>query len=622
MSTGELANFRISNLKYWLSRAKALEKDEAALHLSLPDHAQRILKPKRLLLWREMMEFYGYHDCDVFNEVVSGIDLVGVAPSVANFEPSFKPAVITVDELANSASSARKALLNSTRSCGDPNIDSEVYSKTMQEVSEGWLHGPVDPSTLGPKDVVSRRFGIVQSHGNSKKVRLIDDFSASCVNRTVQSDSVAKLHTLDVVSALALELLKVSRGERWLGKTFDLSSAYRQLAIASSSLWVSYIAVYNPKTGAAEVFSMRALPFGASRSVYGFLRVSQSLWFLGCKMLAIPWTSFFDDFVTFSRETESVILEGCIIQLFRLLGWKIADGEKSLPFSASFKALGVEISCEHWLKGTVYMKNAEQRSQELISSLEAVLAAGFMSQSQALQLRGRMQFAKAQMWGRSAKLCLSAVTDHAYSSKSSFLSAQRVACLRAFRDSLRMSMPRSISKSWNEPLFVFSDASFQPADSHWPCGLGGVLVSSNSQMLSAFSGSLSMRQLELLGYPKKKTVIFEAEMLAVVAALHLWKPFLEGKPVVFYIDNNTARDVMISASAKTDSAKELLRILLRAEDDACILSWFVRVPSESNISDGPSRNDVSNLKCALVPNSTLVRTIDSILAPFHSVKEG
>ena len=50
---------------------------------------------------------------------------------------------------------------------------------------------------------------------------------------------------------------------------------------------------------------MKALPFGASRSVYSFLRVAHSLWWLGSVALHFIWSSFFDDFVTLARKSES-----------------------------------------------------------------------------------------------------------------------------------------------------------------------------------------------------------------------------------------------------------------------------------------------------------------------------
>lgn len=357
-----------------------------------------------------MLEHYGYPDVEVFDEVTSGIHLAGPAPAVPSFEPCFKPAKVSTEELARSASASRVALLATVRSSGDAEIDATVYEKTVEELSCGWLAGPFEISSLPEEAVVSRRFGIRQGSGESSKIRLIDDFSASGVNDTVQVENATKLHTLDIAAALCLELLRVPGKDPWLGKTFDLASAYRQLGIAPGSYWVSYIAVYDPATSSPKIFAMRALPFGASRSVYGFLRVAHSLWWLGCKALKLAWSNFFDDFITFARQQEAELVSISTLQFFKLLGWGVSLGDKDLPFAGRFKALGIEIDCTRWLEGSVAFSNTEKRVKELISTIDEVLAAKELSKQAALVLRGRMQFAKAQLWGRSANLCLSAVT--------------------------------------------------------------------------------------------------------------------------------------------------------------------------------------------------------------------
>ena len=215
-SVRDTAVYRLDTLRFWLDRAKALPSEESSLHESLPTAVREILEPKRLLLWKEMMEFYGYPDSSVYDEVTEGIQLAGTAPHVPFFDQCFKPGKITEEELASSARAARVGLLASIRSSGDADIDSEVYAKTLEELECGWLDGPYEPSELPETAVVSRRFGIKQTSGEKVKVRLIDDFSASGVNATVQVDSSAKLHTLDVAAALCMELLKRSPSQQWL----------------------------------------------------------------------------------------------------------------------------------------------------------------------------------------------------------------------------------------------------------------------------------------------------------------------------------------------------------------------------------------------------------------------
>eukprot|EP00435_Cladocopium_sp_Y103_P050486 s403_g15.t1 len=613
----EVAKHRCSALSYWLERGTALQDSETALHETMPKDLKDILAPKRLLLWKEMLDHYGYPDTDVFNEVVSGIELAGTAPFVPSFDPCFKPAKVTTNELAKNARAARIALFSSVRSSGNSTLGNEVFSKTMAELDCGWLEGPFEPHDLPDGAVVSRRFGIQQSSGESTKVRLTDDFTASGVNATVQVDSSSKLHTLDVVAAISMELLRSSPDKDWVGKTVDLSSAYRQLGVSPNSKWVSYIAVYDPSTRTPKVFSMKALPFGASRSVYGFLRVAHSLWWLGCVALKLLWSNFFDDFVTLCRSKEADTMSIVTSQFFKLLGWEISSGEKDLPFAASFKALGVEVNLSNWAEGSITFGNTQKRVAELIKTIDDVLNTKLLTMHAAQVLRGRMQFAKSQLWGRAAKLCLSAVTSHAFSDSVPVVQQRTFQALKCFRDSLLVSRPREITSSWDTPLYVFTDASFCPGDLDWPCGLGGVVDQFGNQ-ISAMSYSLDFSELAILGHPPKSTVIFEAELLALVLCLVLWRKHLRNRPCVAYIDNNSTRDVAISGTARTDPGSQLVAKLLANEDSCGSFMWYARVPSTSNVADAPSRGSADGIRVRFLPKElvriVVSRCLDSVRA--------
>ena len=70
---------------------------------------------------------------------------------------------------------------------------------------------------------------------------------------------------------------------------------------------------------------------------------------------------------------------------------------------------------------------------------------------------------------------------------------------------------------------------------------------------------------------------------------------MKGRPCVAYIDNNSTRDVSISGAARTFPGDNLIGQLLEVEDSCSVIPWFARVPSQSNIADGPSRGSVDGL---------------------------
>ena len=293
------ANENLSNQELaHVARAKELNHLESEFKKSLAPHLQHILQPKRLLLLKEIIEVEGYPDQGVFEELAFGTSLTGTVPWTGVFEQSFKPALMTQEELCNEAKSSNLAIFHSVRSSGDLELDNVVFEKTLEERDAGWLRGPVRFEELGPGSVLSRRFGLKQPN----KVRLVDDLSKSGVNSTVQTSEAPKPHSTDVVASLVLALLLGAQGRGVLGKTFDLKSAYRQLGIHPDSLSCSFITCFDPQTRRPAIFQMLAVPFGGSRSVYSFLRIVRVIWWIACKCLAIMWTNFYDDFVTFSWE--------------------------------------------------------------------------------------------------------------------------------------------------------------------------------------------------------------------------------------------------------------------------------------------------------------------------------
>ena len=126
--------------------------------------------------------------------------------------------------------------------------------------------------------------------------------------------------------------------------------------------------------------------------------------------------SSFDDFVTIADHLESTSSTETVHCVFRLLGWKFAEGgAKAPPFNKIFCALGVNIDVESMASDEAKIDNIDSRKQDLCETIKACLESNKLSRHDALKLRGRMQFTAGQVYGRVAKTCLGYVTMHAYS---------------------------------------------------------------------------------------------------------------------------------------------------------------------------------------------------------------
>ena len=74
----------------------------------------------------------------------------------------------------------------------------------------------------------------------------------------------------------------------------DLKSVYKQLPLSPADYNKAALSVWSSKDCDVACFECRVLPFGASASVYNFLRVSAFLRAAGSS-LGILWAGYFDD---------------------------------------------------------------------------------------------------------------------------------------------------------------------------------------------------------------------------------------------------------------------------------------------------------------------------------------
>ena len=174
------------------------------------------------------------------------------------------------------------------------------------------------------------------------------------------------------------------------------------------------------------------------------------------------------------------------------------------------------------------------------------------------------------------------------------------------------SLVISLASSSNS--FVLTDACFEPENESWKCGLGGILVDMMGRAAQYFSLCLSDEQIGDLGGSSKKTIIFEAEMVAVILAIRLWMERIRHAMVICFIENNSARVIAISASGRSNFAMALVEVLLQSEHrgsfflgmHVCrprltrrIVLLEIVMSSLTNIN-GVSRCDASTLTAAVI----------------------
>ena len=187
----------------------------------------------------------------------------------------------------------------------------------------------------------SRRFGIRQG----TKLRVIDDFSASGINDALAASEtidpaaadhiIANIRThaqafaqtdemIDADSVLAgLERHEDVKGDQLVGRMFDLSNAYKNLAVQPSHYCFSVVVVWDPDGRAPAYFVQRSLPFGASAAVLAFNWVATAFHAVLATLFLLGLTNFYDDYVVIERlalaDSAQEVFEG----VFKILGWAL-----------------------------------------------------------------------------------------------------------------------------------------------------------------------------------------------------------------------------------------------------------------------------------------------------------
>ena len=488
-------------------------------------------------------------------------------------------------DLKKSANDIRRGIVNATRSSGNPEIDRGTYEATLDEVSRGWLAGPIPEEDLKPNSLVTRRFGVLQNN----KIRPIDNYLESGLNSTASASDTITLHSADCIAAGLSHRLQHDNKcalHRLLLKSWDLHKAYKNLPLSDKALEDSFLSVFDPDLPGARLFHQRVPPFGSRHSVHGFCRVSLGLWKILVRLLWVHISVFFDDFVAAEIEPLAKLCDMAVSMAFNLLGWTTSS-DKENPFGSIAKVLGLKINLEDARLGKIYMCNTESRQQELFETISGVLEKNFLSRKDGERLRGRLQFAEAQIAGKAAGSAYKQLTRFLCNGGGPLNDATQTALLM-LRDRVNYGIPRCISANTLNSLHIYVDASCEGDK----VGLGGVIINERGTRLGHFSEFASPAVIAKVN-PDSGNPIFEFECFAIYIALHLWHKLALGTNTVIFTDNEGALACMINGISDNEYGALIVKHTHELCDNSHLNLWFEHVNTHANIADAPSRG-VSN----------------------------
>ena len=496
-----------------------------------------------------------------------------------------------------------KMILEQVSSQAGTELATKTWQSTKEELEKGWVWLDQSSSTTGV--ILAKRFGLEQK----TKLRVIDDCTVGGWNKTCGSLEKLHIHAIDEMVAFiawTMSAIDPSIAKKIVGKTYDLTLAYKQFGISAGDRDLLRIATWNPEVNAVALLGVNALPFGATGSVTSFRRVAMAVWFLGVRCLDLVWTCFFDDYTLLSQESSSASASFAAESLFKLLGIQYAqEGSKNTEFAKGVKTLGVFLNLEGE-GGAVELGHAEARKKELRETLDSILSEGQVLTKTAESLRGRLQWFETFAFGRTANSCLHRLGEISMcSGRSHRFSRDDYATLTFLRNRVVTVPPIQIHQCQLETWFVFTDGACESQDASG--GVGGVLMDPRGKVVQHFKRRTEGNRAASFGKFRKSYLrVYELELAPILIAISLWGNLFLNSQVVMYLDNDAARAGLIKMRGATDIGDIIIQETAVLEARLAFRPWFGRVPTASNVADGPSRLDCR-----------FVESLGSVLLPFE-----
>ena len=495
--------------------AKKLESDETKLHKDLPPSVESVVKDKKILTFKRLLEQEGYDDVAAADLLVEGVRVVGCSPHPCGYDHKLVPASLTEGELRRTASSRRLAMEASSRVFNKEHAR-HLSEVTKEEAEQGFLEGPLNADEvterLGTAEWgIVPRFILVQ--GSEGKLRPIDDCAVCQINAACTTSIRLHLHDSDYISALALSIAEKAKAcgggdlGHWCGKTLDLSKAYKQLPLspADRDLCVGF---YLNEDGRPSYFVPNSLMFGSVAAVYAFNRVSKALWYLITKLLVIPAAVYYDDYPLFSPRSSAGALDGLVSEFLDCLGFGHAKtGSKGLPFQPAFNVLGINIDLGRVSEGIVTLKNKPGRIDRICREFDKAVSDEALTLHHSQVLHGLLNFAGGFYSGRGVRHLGSELLDlRRLSAAHDFVKLRDLA--EKAREVLHGTPPRELRCDFvREPICVWTDGSWEDGNS----GIGAVVYDCLKHEGRVFAGAVPeavlQRWIDDMGSPDEPALI-------------------------------------------------------------------------------------------------------------------
>ena len=490
----------------------------------------------------------------------------------------------------------------------DVEVAPELDAKSQSEVESGKAF-EVPLAEVVKRCVVTPRFPVDEGwrwkdDSWMRKVRCIDDFTASFINAATAPGESIHHDTLDVLVALLHSAGKDRRPVRF--RKDDFVSAYKTLPLRLDELALA-VTVWRDASGTLRTLQLHCCPFGAVASVHAWHRVGAAVQCILANLFLVVYARYVDDLFSldeveqpdlkseFIGPTGTATLARRVIQ--ELLGWEL-DAEKAVTDANVFVALGVQVEHVDGSEAMIF-RVTEERVAKWRIEIESCLLSHCMLPSQARKLAGKLSWGASYVFGRGARVYLAPLFYHASRSRRC-LSKRLQGTLTWWLRFLENVPVRQIPSSPVPPvvLTLYTDAT----------GDGTLAWVAQGLSKRVFSRGF-------VPGPLRRWVHYRRQQIAtweLVAALCAVWYFLKSPArlsachlqINLFLDSNVALGTLLRGTSRQSDWNDLVTGIWFevAAQAVLLLAW--RVPSRLNLADASTRPQ--NVRRSYVHSSTVI----------------
>ena len=506
--------------------------------------------------------------------------------------PRVKEPSSSYDVWKRGAVARNSAIIHRVNGSNDRELDTRAFNKTMEETVAGVLIGPFYSLDEIPCDCpgVAPRCGIWEQHGEAVEadVRNIDDLLVGEQNSTAGSLFSHRPTDADALVAQCRAVARKCPHSSLKGWSSDFSKAYKQVPGDPHHCLDIVLAQFDPVMRCAAFFVALSQVFGSKTSPVNFSRYPAAFCHIVAGIFLLPATHCVDDVIFI--EEEMVVDSGKMSWdlLMKLCGWRMSES-KDAPPSSCFPIIGVSLNLEPFPNSDPTVLITARRISSLIQLIGNILVAASLGSGEAASLSGKVGFALSVTFGKFGRCRVRPILRRAYS-RARHLNEELRSCLLWWRAFLRNFTPRPIPTALeNLPVVVsYSDGEGGLA------GIGAAIWHPwKSHPLAVYSEvPVALREhWRLVGGTEGFEDIFLVEALGPLLLLLTFPKLLVNCMWLHFIDNSAAEASLIRGTSASRLGDHVVGLTWAIIQKRTIWSYFDRVASKSNPTDGISRRE-------------------------------